>query len=149
MDDLLLNQAALQAITRRSLLKTAGYGIGSLALSALLRESGWAQDRKDPLAPKAPHFAPKAKSIIYLFMAGAPSQLDLFDAKPALTKYDRQECPEEYLRGERFAFIKGVPKLLASPYKFAQHGQSGQWISELLPHLPKIADDIAVIRTMQ
>ena len=71
-----------------------------------------------PGAVKKPHFQPKAKNVIFLFMAGAPSQLDLFEPKPTLVKYDRQACPEELLKGERFAFIRGVPKLLASPYKF-------------------------------
>ena len=94
-------------------------------------------------------FAPKAKRVIYLFMAGAPSQLDLFDPKPELTKHDGQDIPEEFVKGERFAFIKGTPKLLGSPFKFKQHGQSGAEISELLPHLAKVADDIAIVRSMQ
>ena len=82
-------------------------------------------------------------------MAGAPSQIELFDPKPALTKHDGQDIPEEFVKGERFAFIKGTPKLLASPFQFKQHGQSGAEISELLPHLAKVADDIAIVRSMQ
>ena len=81
-------------------------------------------------------------------MAGAPSQLDLFDNKPALQKYDGQEIPAEFIKGERFAFIKGTPRLLGSPFTFSEYGQSGAEISELLPHLAKIADDIAIVRSM-
>lgn len=144
---------ALRNLTRRTFFKEVGYGIGGLALSQLLVESAFAkgphQRVLNPMAPKKPHFGPKAKSVIFLFMAGAPSQLDLFDPKPTLQKYDRQDCPAELLQGERFAFIKGTPKLLASPYKFEQVGQSGQWVSELMPHFKEIADDVAVIRSMQ
>jgi hypothetical protein len=130
----------LQDITRRTFFKQVGYGIGGIALSNMFLES---------LAYGATQtIAPKAKNIIYLFMAGAPSQIDMFDYKPTLQKYDRQECPEELLKGERFAFIQGTPKLLGSPYKFEQVGQSGQWVSEILPHFKTIADDVAVIRSM-
>jgi hypothetical protein len=109
-----------------------------LALSALLNEKLFASD------------APKAKSIIYLFMAGAPSQLDLFDPKPKLQQYDGQEIPEEFVpKGERFAFITGTPRLLGSPFAFDRHGQSGTELSSLMPHLSKVVDDIAVIRSMK
>ena len=81
-------------------------------------------------------------------MAGAPTQLDLFDSKPVLTKFNGQPIPEEFVKGERFAFIKGVPKLLGSPYRFNKHGQSGNELSELLVHQAKIADDIAIVRSM-
>src|SRR5580765_5752541 len=99
----------LREITRRALLKQVGYGVGSVALTALLSESGLAlpgfgpQGRTDPLAPKLPHFAPKAKSVIYLFMAGAPSQVDLFDPKPKLQQYNGEPIPDEFVKGERFA----------------------------------------------
>ncbi|MBS1715455.1 MAG: DUF1501 domain-containing protein [Armatimonadetes bacterium] len=144
-------------ITRRALFKEVGYGIGGLALTGLLAEAARAsspgfralgQERHDPMAPKKPHFPAKAKSVIYLFMAGAPSQVDLFDPKPTLTKYDGQDCPPELLKGERFAFIRGTPKLMGSPHKFAQAGQSGQWVSELLPHFREIADDVTVVRSV-
>lgn len=140
----------LKDITRRTFFKEVGYGIGGVALASMLPASVFAQDQKrtDPMAPKAPHFKAKAKSVIYLFMAGAPSQVDLFDPKPILQKYDGQPCPEELLKGERFAFIRGTPRLLGSPYKFEQVGQSGQWVSELLPHFKEIADDVTVIRSM-
>ena len=139
----------LRAITRRHFFRQSGFGIGGLALTALLDEKLFAQKRDDPLAPRAPHFAAKAKNIIYLFMAGAPSQLDLFDSKPALQKHDGQEIPAEFIpKGERFAFIKGTPRLLGSPFTFGKHGQSGAELSELLPHLATIADDIAIVRSV-
>jgi hypothetical protein len=102
----------------------------------------------NPLAPKPPMFTAKAKSVIYLFMAGAPSQVDLFDNKPTLQKYDGQNVPAELMKGERFAFIKGTPRLLGSPYEFARHGKSGAEISELLPHMREVVDDIALIRSV-
>lgn len=144
---------ALKEITRRSLLKMAGYGVGSLALGGMLSEeasANWLQDQKrtDPMAPKPSHFKSKAKSVIYLFMAGAPSQLDLFDPKPMLQKHDGENIPEEIIKGERFAFIKGTPKLLGSPHTFKQCGQSGQVIGDLLPFTQEIADDICIVRTM-
>jgi uncharacterized protein (DUF1501 family) len=148
-------QDFLKQITRRTLFKQVGYGLGNVALMSLMNEPAVAeaflreQQRTNPMAPKKPHFAPKAKSIICLFMAGAPSQLELFDPKPTLNKYDGEICPDELLKGEKFAFIRGKPRLLGSPYKFAQHGQSGQVISELLPHIAEVADDIAIIRSMQ
>ncbi len=101
------------------------------------------------MAPKKPQFPAKAKNVIFLFMAGAPSHLDLFDPKPMLVKYDRQPCPEDLIKGQRFAFIKGTPKLLGSPFKFEQVGKSGHWVSELLPHFKEIADECAIIHSMQ
>ena len=93
-------------------------------------------------------FPAKAKSIIYLFMAGAPSQVDLLDPKPTLQKYDGQNIPDEFIKGERFAFIKGKPRLLGSPFEFSRGGESGAEISELLPHLKSVSDEIAIIRSM-
>jgi len=147
----MLEQELLREITRRTFFKKVGYGLGNVALMSMLSELGLAAEPvtpDGPMSPKKPHFKPKAKSIIYLFMAGAPSQVDMWDPKPMLQKYDGQECPDELLKGERFAFIRGKPRLLGSPYKFEKHGQSGQVISELLPHLADVADDISVIRTM-
>ena len=122
----------------------------ALALSALLDDRLLAQDARTVRSrPRAPHFAPKAKTIIYLFMAGAPTQLDLFDNKPALQEHDGQEIPSEFIpKGERFAFIKGTPRLLGSPFTFKRYGQSGAELSELLPHLATIADDIAIVRSV-
>jgi len=134
----------LQALTRRHFFKQAGFGIGGAALASLMQEQLFAQAAQKMV----PQVAPKAKQVIYLFMAGAPSQLDLFDNKPALRKYDGQEIPAEIVKGERFAFIKGTPKLLGSPYDFRRHGQSGHEISTLLPHTGSIADDIAIVKSM-
>src|SRR5688572_29250490 len=140
---------ALKAITRRHFFKESGFGIGTLALAAMMNEGLWVPSASaagraavNPLAPKPPQFAPKAKNIIFLFMAGAPSHLDLLDYKPKLNEYDGQKIPEEIIKGERFAFIKGVPKLLGSPHSFKKYGKSGAEISSLLPHLSDIADDI-------
>jgi len=145
---------SLKQITRRTFFKETAFGVGGIALASLMADPAIAsaleqEKRKDPLAPKKGHFKAKAKSVIYLFMAGAPSQLDLFDPKPTLEKYNGELCPEELLKGERFAFIRGRPKLLGSPYKFEKCGQSGQMVSELLPHLKKIVDDIAVVRSIR
>ncbi len=136
--------------TRRWFFKQCGSGLGAVALASLLARDGRAQqmDATNPLAPKLPPFAAKAKRIVYFHMAGSPSQLDLFDPKPKLVELDRQPCPDSYLKGEMFAFIKGHPKMLGSPYKFAKHGESGQVISELLPNLASIADDICIVRSM-
>ena len=137
----------LHSTTRRHFLRDTSLGLGSLALTSLLNEDLFAVE-EGPLAPKKPHFPAKAKSVIYLHMAGAPSCLDLFDHKPKLNELDGQPCPESYYKGQQFAFIKGVPKLLGSPHKFGKHGQSGQVLSELLPHLATVADDITVVRSL-
>jgi hypothetical protein len=140
-----LTQEVLKATTRRHFFKQAGFGIGSAALGSVLNPSLLADNAS---VSKGPMFPAKAKSIIYLFMAGAPSQVDLFDSKPTLQKYDGQNIPDEFVKGERFAFIKGKPKLLGSPFEFTRCGKSGAEISELLPHMKTVADDIAVIRSM-
>ena len=127
-------------ITRRHFFEQTGFGIGSLALSSLLNERVFGASQVK---------AAKAKSVIYLFMAGAPSQLDLFDNKPKLRQYDGEAIPEEFIKGERFAFIKGTPKLLGSPFTFKRFGQSGQELSNVLPGLASHADDIAIIRSMK
>jgi uncharacterized protein (DUF1501 family) len=134
----------LKALTRRHFFRQAGFGIGGAALASLMQEQLLAQAAQR----LAPAVAPRAKQVIFLFMAGAPSQLDLFDNKPALRKYDGQDIPAEIVKGERFAFIKGTPKLLGSPYEFARHGQAGHEISTLLPHLTTIADDITIVKSM-
>jgi hypothetical protein len=130
------------SFTRRHFLRDCALGVGSLGLGSLL-------EGEDPVwAPGAPHFAPKAKRIIYLHMAGSPSQLDLFDPKPKLKELDGKPCPQELIDGERFAFIEGVPRILGSPHHFEPRGESGQLISDLLPHLSGVADDIAIIRSL-
>jgi hypothetical protein len=100
------------------------------------------------MAPRPPHFPPRAKHVIYLHMSGGPPQQDLFDYKPELVKHHMKPCPDELLKNQRFAFIKGHPKLLGTPYKFAQHGQSGAWVSELLPEFSRQVDDVAIVRSM-
>lgn len=102
----------------------------------------------NPLASLAPPFIPKVKSVIYLHMAGAPSQLELFDYKPELVKYNNQPCPESMLEGRKFAFIRGVPNLLGPVAKFQQHGQSGAWVSDFLPHFSKIVDEVAFLKAV-
>lgn len=146
----------LLEITRRHFFKQSAYGVGAAGLMSLLNESLFAPPASadvrsravDPLAPRPPHFKAKAKSIIFLFMAGAPSQLDLYDPKPKLVQYNGQDCPEDVIKGERFAFIKGVPKLLGSPHHFTPHGQSGTQISDILPHTAKVIDELCLIRSM-
>ncbi len=141
------NAKRLLDITRRHFFGQTGFGIGTLALSALLGDRPLAAET-NPLAPKKPQFAPKAKSVIYLFMAGAPSQLDLFDYKPKLNQYDGQPVPAELVKGERFAFIQGTPLLLGSPHRFSHHGQSGAEVSHLLPNFSEIVDEVALVKSM-
>ena len=125
-------------------------GIGSMALGSLLVSDSSAATRSfdNPLAPRKPHFPGKAKSVIYLHMAGSPPHLDLLDYKPELVRLNGQPCPDEFLKGKRFAFTSGVPKLLGTPRKFAQHGQSGTWLSDALPKLAGVVDELAIIRSM-
>jgi len=124
-------------------------GLGSIALGWLLGESSRAETAvSDPLAAKPGHFAPRAKNVIFLHMVGAPSQLDLFDYKPTLQEYNGQSCPKHLLEGQRFAFLRGHPSLLGTKFKFDKHGESGLELSEALPHLATVADDIAVVKTL-
>ena len=132
---------ALRGLTRRHFLGNLTQGIGALAFASLLGRESAANTRP-------PHFAPRAKRVIYLHMAGSPPQLDLFDHKPVLKAHDGEPCPAEFLEGERFAFIEGHPTLLASPYSFERVGESGLWVSELLPHFKRIAGDVLVVRSM-
>lgn len=138
--------------SRRAFLHESCYGFGAMALAALLpRSRPPAAQEPAPRALQArpAHYRPRARSVIFLHMAGAPSQLDLFDPKPKLAAWNGRACPAEYLENERFAFIKGTPKLLGSPYRFAPRGQSGQVVSELLPQLHRVADDIAIVRSLR
>src|SRR5438067_479566 len=136
--------------TRREFLKNCQVGLGAIALASLLEQDGRADSSLtrragewNPMDPKPPHFKGKAQSVIYLHMSGGPPQQELFDYKPKLVQYHMKPCPDELLKNQRFAFIKGHPKLLGSPYKFQQHGKSGAWVSELLPHVAGRADDLA------
>ena len=146
-----LDEHLLQ-ISRRHFLKRSGFSLGSIALGSLLAETfGHAATAKspNPLAVRKPQFPARAKQVIYLHMVGAPSQLDLFDHKPMLEKYDDKLCPQEFIEGKRFAFLRGHPKIAASKFKFGQHGKSGQTVSELLPHIAGVADDLTIINSMR
>jgi hypothetical protein len=144
-----LREEILKYCTRRQFFQDCGTGLGTIALASLLNENLFAAPAgNDPLAPRKPHFAAKATNIIYLHMAGSPSTLDLFDYKPKLIELNGKPCPDSYIRGQQFAFIKGTPKLLGTPHKFQKYGKSGQQMSNLLPHLATVADDIAIIRSM-
>ncbi|MBI1786194.1 MAG: DUF1501 domain-containing protein [Acidobacteria bacterium] len=147
-----LSDRLLLLETRRHFFGRCGIGLGKMALASLAAESGLsgaASKSANPSAPRAPHFAARAQSVIYLFMAGGPSQFELFDYKPALRKYDATPTPESVLKGKRFAFMdsftKDVPKLLGTRREFKQYGRSGTWISECLPHMGTVADNIAVV----
>jgi len=150
-----------RAITRRHFFGQCQVGVGAAALAAMLARDARAADPAkpqaipaaipgtvNPMLPRKSHFNGKAKSIIYLHMAGSPPQQELFDYKPKLIELNDKDCPPEFIKGERFAFIKGHPQLLGSPWKFAHHGKSGQHISELLPNIASCADDIAIIKSM-
>jgi hypothetical protein len=144
--------------TRRHFFGQCGIGLGTLALASLLGEgrvrSAPAAPAVDanPLAPRPSHFPARAKSVIYLFMAGGPSQLELFDYKPGLQRYDNEPIPDSFVKGRRFAFMdlftKEHPKLLGTRRRFARHGQSGTWVSECLPHFARVVDDVTIVRSV-
>src|SRR3954462_3826366 len=122
------NLEALQHLTRRSFLKSAGqFSLGAIALAGL-STGAHADQAANPLAPKKPHYAPKAKRVIYLHMSGGPPHLDLFDYKPELVKWNDKPCPDEFIKGRRFAFTSGTPKLMGTPHTFAQYGKNGIWM---------------------
>ena len=124
-------------------------GIGGVALSEMLATDAMGLEAPDnPLLPKLPHFAPKAKRVIYLHLTGSPPHLDLWDHKPELVKRDGQECPDEYIKGKKFAFTSGTPKLMGSPRNFKQYGKNGLWMSDAIPHLHSVADDLCIINSM-
>ncbi|MDX2034789.1 MAG: DUF1501 domain-containing protein [Blastocatellia bacterium] len=144
----------LREITRRHFFGQCGVGLGAIALNALLARDGVAGPQRpqiDPTRPMAPRKPPqpaRAKRVIYLFMAGGPSQLDLFEDKPRLREFHGQKPPESLMKGKRFAFLKGNETLLGSQRTFGRHGQCGMVISELLPHHRKIADEVCWLRGM-
>ncbi len=140
-------------LTRRTFLRDCPLGLGALALAGLgagggapAAQGAWANETA-PGAARAPA-AGRTKAIIYLHMSGGPPQQELFDWKPTLVKHHLQPCPDSLLAGQRFPFIKGHPTLLGTPYRFAQHGECGAWISELLPHTARMADDLAIVRSL-
>jgi len=147
-------------IARRHFLRDCGVGLGKIALAGLLTESfrsqmvsaaetgGGVDSHRSPLAVKDAHFPGKAKRVIHLFMAGAPSQLDLFTPKPTLARLEGKPLPKSIIGDQRYAFIRPDAAVLGPRFKFAQHGQSGATISEVLPHLVKIADDVCFVRAV-
>ena len=141
----------LHSATRRQFLGASSLGLGGLALAQLAggaRADVAVTDPKNPLAPRPPHFAPKAKRVIYLHMSGGPPHLDLLDYKPELVSRDGQDCPDQFLKGKRFAFTSGTPKLLGTRRKFKQVGGAGTWMSDAIQPLHEVADDVTVIRSM-
>jgi hypothetical protein len=152
----------LHLLTRRHFLQHSQLGIGAMALSSLLARDGIAAPTTDgtrsappalaevinPLAPRQPHFPPKAKQVIYLHMTGSPPNLDMWDYKPELVKRDGEDCPDTFLKGRTFAFTTGVPKLLGTPRKFAQYGEGRQWMSDAVPHFHDIADEMCMVHSM-
>jgi hypothetical protein len=140
---------SLQYKTRRHFFKQCSMGLGGVALSEMLATDAMGLEApNNPLLPKLPHFAPKAKRVIYLHLTGSPPHLDLWDHKPELVKRDGQECPDEYIKGKKFAFTSGTPKLMGSPRTFKQYGKNGLWMSDAIPHLHGVADDLCIINSM-
>src|SRR4051812_37809989 len=153
-----LHQKYAELTPRRHFLRQCKLGLGSAALMSMLGRDLRADlspgaalnaaGTTHPLAVRPPHFAPKAKRVIYLHMSGGPPQHDLFDYKPKLVQLNGTPCPEEFTKGERFPFIKGKPKLLGTPHHFKQYGKAGTWVSNILPHFQTIVDDVAVVKSM-
>jgi hypothetical protein len=151
--------AVLKNRTRRHFLESSASGLGAIAMAAMglscsSSDGGEAsQDRaevgENPLAARPPHFAPGAKRVIYLHMAGAPSQLELFDYKPELQKLHGQACPESLLEGKQFAFIQGTPKMLGPQANFEPRGESGVYVSDLLPHFAEVVDEVTMLKAVQ
>src|SRR5256714_7242642 len=153
--DSLYAQSHPRLNSRRWFLRECGVGLGKIAAATLLSNafSPWSRaagiSAAEALKPKVPHFTPKAKHVIHLFMAGAPSQLDLFDYKPELTKLEGKPLPPSVIGGQRYAFIRPDAAVMGPKFKFAKHGQCGAEISEMLPHLAGIVDDICLIKSMK
>lgn len=139
-----------ESLSRRWFLRDCGVGLGAVAATSLLQQqAAQAAPGNDPLAPKKSHFPGKAKNVIYLFMAGAPSHLEMFDNKPQLSKYDGQLPPAELLDGYRAAFINPNSRLLGPKFPFAKYGECGAELSSVLPHTAKVVDDLAIIKSMK
>jgi hypothetical protein len=138
--------------TRRHFLRDSALALGGVAL-ALWEDKAFAApaspgESADPFLPKPGHFAARAKSVIFLSMSGGPPHLDLFDFKPELVRRDGEDCPESLIKGKQFAFTSGTPKLLGTRQRFAQHGESGAWLSQALPNLADIADELTIIKSL-
>ncbi|MGX5820066.1 DUF1501 domain-containing protein [Chitinophaga lutea] len=151
------NEQAARFFSRRHFLQNCVTGMGATALASLLGGcnlfsspgSGSPAQSLNPLDPRAPHFPARAKSVIYLHMAGAPSQLEMFDYKPELQKLHNQLCPPSLLEGKKFAFIRGVPKMLGPQAQFKQYGQSGAWVSDFMPHFSSVVDNVSFLKAVQ
>ncbi len=149
--DHLYRNADPRQVSRRWFLEQCGVGLGSIALGQLFRQQGYSAEATpaaNSMAVRVPQFAPKAKRVLFLFMAGAPSHLELFDHRPQLAKFDGTLPPPELIKGYRAAFIKPSSRLLGPKFAFARHGRSGTEVSELLPHLAEVVNDIAVVKGM-
>lgn len=148
------NERSTQFFTRRHFLRESAFGLGGLAMGSLFACNTSASKSQplfnpaEPMAARIPQFPGKAKSVIYLHMAGAPSQLELFDFKPELQKLNGQDCPPSLLEGKRFAFIRGVPKMMGPQVNFQQRGQSGAWVSDNLPHFATVADEVSFLKAV-
>lgn len=142
------NEQALQNRTRRQFFQDCGVGVGKIALASALGGKALG-NAVSPIAPKRAHYSPKIKNVIYLFQVGAPSQLELFDHKPKLAELEGKPLPPSVIRGQRYAFIQPDAAVLGPRFKFARHGQSGTELSEVLPHLAGVADDIAIVKSCQ
>jgi uncharacterized protein (DUF1501 family) len=157
IDDPLVQRAQIDADTRRRFLTWGMGGVGALYLNSALAKAPVAENvaldlRRDattPLKVLPPQFPAKANRVIYLHMGGAPSQLELFEHKPVLNRFNGKDCPQSLLKGRRFAFITGVPKLLGSQFPFHQAGRSGTWISDRMPHLERLVDDLCIVKTLK
>ena len=138
--------------TRRDFLTRTSLGLGALSLSSMLDPMGLLGNSKNLPDNRGilggPHYTPKAKRVIYLFQSGGPSQLDLFDYKPLLHQLDGKPCPDSLLEGKRFAFITGVPEMLGPQFNFDQYGETGSWVSELLPHFTQVVDDVLFMKAL-
>ena len=137
----------LQRGTRRQFLQNCTTGLGAMWLAAQTGRS--ALGSSSPEFGVLPHFPPKAKRVIFLHMIGAPSQLEMFDYTPTLVQFDGRDCPQEYLEGQRFAFIQGTPQMLGPIFPFKQHGECGAWVSDRMPHLAQHVDELCFIKTLQ
>ena len=139
----------IQLKTRRHFLRNCGMGLGAGALAQMLSPDAFALDApKNPLLPRKPHFKAKAKRVIYIHLTGSPPHLDMWDYKPELVKRTDQECPDEFVKGKKFAFTSGTPKLMGTPRTFKQYGKSGMWMSDAIPNFHEHADDLCVIKSM-
>lgn len=151
--DSLYRQLPSRLNSRRWFLKECGLGLGKIALGSLLVDAFAARSRAavsaiDAFRPRPPHFPAKAQAVIHLFMAGAPSHLDLFDYKPELAKLEGKPLPPSVIGNQRYAFIRPDAAVLGPVYRFAKHGQCGAEISEVMPHLAQVVDEICIIRSM-